>query len=159
VFGTNRFISTGNMFDDGTEQVIPVYADPQPQFGLVSFANHSQVTFLSDSQDQIAWAGYIDTSTELTYQLELWLNLRYDHDHRENKTETPQEFLDANPITGRAAIPATTGEKRSHTWDDWQPQAIIRFKATPDLNLYASYSRGFRSGGFNQTGVETAAAA
>ena len=28
-----------------------------------------------------------------------------------------------------------------------------------NLNVYASYSRGFRSGGFNQTGVATAAAA
>ncbi|MFZ1988368.1 MAG: TonB-dependent receptor [Alphaproteobacteria bacterium] len=158
-FGTQRFISTGNMFDTGAEQVVPVYKVPFPQFGTVSFANHSQVTFLVDSQHQFAWAGYIDTSTEITKQLELSLNLRYDNDHRTNTTDTPQEFLDANGITGRAAIPAHTGDKRSHTWDDWQPQAILRYAVTPDLNVYASYSRGFRSGGFNQTGVATAALA
>ncbi len=89
--------------------------------------------------------------------MELSLNIRYDNDRRTNTTETPQEFLDANPLIPRAAIPALTGDKRSNTWDDWQPQAILRFEATDDLNLYASYSRGFRSGGFNQTGVGAAA--
>ena len=27
----------------------------------------------------------------------------------------------------------------------WQPQAILRYSASDNLNLYASYSRGFRS--------------
>ncbi len=144
-FGTNRFISTGNMFDTNNG-VIPVYINPSTN------PLHPQYTFLSDGQDQFAWAGYVDTSTELTKDLELSLNLRYDRDHRTNITDTPQSFLDAfiNPF---ATTPVHTGDQRSKTWDDWQPQAILRYKATPNVNLYASYSRGFRSGGFNQTGV------
>ena len=98
-------------------------------------------------------------SYDVTDAIELSANMRYDNDHRENITLTPQEFLDANPITGRQAIPATTGEKRSHTWDAFQPQFIVRWQTTDDLSLYADYSRGFRSGGFNQTGVAQAASA
>ncbi|MEI9994346.1 MAG: TonB-dependent receptor [Rhizomicrobium sp.] len=158
IFATDRYISTGNTYDGTTDSgVQPIYRTPNPQFGLVSFAPQSQISFLADSQNQFAWAFYIDTSTEITDELELSLNARFDSDHRKNTTLTPQEFLDANPITSRAAIPATTGEQRSHTWDAFQPQAILRYTIDPDVNVYASYSRGFRSGGFNQTGVAAAA--
>ncbi|HEX4294917.1 MAG TPA: TonB-dependent receptor [Rhizomicrobium sp.] len=160
IFYTQRYISTGNMYDGTTDSgVQPVYRDPNPQFGIDSFAPQSQVSFLADGQNQFAWAGYIDTSYDIFDNLELSANLRYDNDHRENITLTPQEFLDANPITGRQAIPAVTGEKRSHTWSAFQPQAILRWQATDEINLYADYSRGFRSGGFNQTGVAQAAQA
>ena len=156
IFKTDRFISTGNMFDIADEGVLPEYRTPFPPV----FGPHGSISFLADSQDQFAWAGYIDTSYDLTEDLELSLNLRYDRDTRENTTETPQVFLDAgiNPILILNGLPPTlTGDKRKHTWDDWQPQAILRWQATDDLDLYASYSRGFRSGGFNQTGVGAAA--
>src|SRR5690606_11463944 len=40
----------------------------------------------------------------------------------------------------------------------WQPKLTLTWKPTPDLTLYGGYSRGFRSGGFNQTGVGAIAA-
>jgi len=160
LFATDRYISTGNMYDGPTDSgVQPIYRVPNPQFGLASFAPQSQISFLADSQNQFAWALYFDTSTEITDDLELSLNVRYDSDYRKNTTLTPQAFLDANPITGRAAIPATTGQMRSHTWDAFQPQAVLRYTVNDNINVYASYGRGFRSGGFNQTGVATAATA
>jgi len=158
-FSTDRYISTGNMFDAGDEGVLPIYRTPNPQFGTVSFDPRSQISYLADSQDQFAWAAYLATSTNITEQLELSLNVRYDRDKRENTTETPQEFLDANPVTGREAIAAISGQVREETWDDWQPQVILRYEVSDDLNVYGSYSRGFRSGGFNQTGVGATAAA
>jgi iron complex outermembrane receptor protein len=160
IFYTQRYISTGNMWDGPTDSgVQPVYRDPNPQFGTVSFDPQAQISFLADAQNQFAWATYLDMSYDILDSLELSVNMRYDSDHRENTTLTPQEFLDANPVTGRQAIPAHTGDKRSHTWDAFQPQVILRWQATDNLNLYADYSRGFRSGGFNQTGVAQAAAA
>jgi len=159
IYDTQRYISTGTMFDAADEGVKAIYRVPNPQFGISSFGPQSQISFLADSQQQFAWAAYIDTSYSITDALELSVNLRFDSDHRTNTTDTPQEFLDANPVTGRIAIPATTGEKRSHTWRDLQPQAILRYTASDNLNLYADFSRGFRSGGFNQTGVATASAA
>ena len=142
VFATRRYISTGNMIDTGNG-VFPVFYAPSTN------PLNPQFSYLADSQNNLAWAAYIDTSTSITDQLELSLNLRYDRDRRKNTTLTPTAFL-----PNVAGFPqGFTGQLRSHTWDDWQPQAILRFKATKDLNLYASYSRGFRSGGFNQTGV------
>ena len=152
IFNTDRFISTGNMFDANDEGVAPEYYTPFPYF-YPNFQPHGQVSFLADTQHQFAWAIYADTSYSITDQIELSLNARYDSDHREDTTDTPQFFLDL------ANIPTQTGDTRKHTWSAFEPQAILRYKPTTNLNLYVSYSRGFRSGGFNQTGVATAAAA
>ncbi len=158
IYVTDRFISTGNNFDANDSGALAVFRTPQPQFGTVSFDPLAQISFLADQQDQFAWAAYLNTSFDVTDALELSLNIRYDRDTRENTTLTPQEFLDANPVTMREAIPALTGDVREETWDDWQPQAILRYTVNDSLNLFASYGRGFRSGGFNQTGVGTTAA-
>ncbi len=148
---TNRFISTGNMQDLGTG-IFPVYRDPSanplnPQVD----ANGVRVagaTFLSDSQDNNAWAAFADVTFEINDQLELDTALRYDHDERENTTETPAQFLaltlDPN---------AFTGQVRKHTWSETQPKVTLRYKPTDNATLYGGWSRGFRSGGFNQTGV------
>ena len=154
-FATKRFISTGNEWDTGNG-VVPTFYDPTtpaPAYPTFTSNLNPQATFLSDAQSNFAWAAYLDTSLSITDQLELSANVRYDHDHRKNTTLTPQAFLTA------AAIPATTGLLREHTWDDWQPQFILRYEPMMNLSFYASYSQGFRSGGFNQTGVATAAAA
>jgi iron complex outermembrane receptor protein len=147
MFITDRFISTGNMFDIADEGVQATYYHPNAPV----FAPHGQISWLGDSQEQFAWAVYLDTSTDITDNVELSLNIRYDHDRRENTTKTPQFFLDA------AGIPGFTGDVRKNTWEEIQPQAIIRWTVNEHLNVYASYGRGFRSGGFNQTGVATAA--
>jgi iron complex outermembrane receptor protein len=48
---------------------------------------------------------------------------------------------------------------REVTFDAAQPKGTLRYKPTDDLTFYGGWSRGFRSGGFNQTGVGAAAAA
>jgi iron complex outermembrane recepter protein len=149
IFHTDRFISTGNEYDIGDTGVQPIYYTPNPPV----YQPNGQISFLSDGQNQFAWAVYFDTSTSITDDLELSLNFRFDSDHRKDTTDTPQVFLNM------AGIPALTGDSRAHTWSAFQPQAILRYQAMDSLNVYASWSRGFRSGGFNQTGVATAAAA
>lgn len=141
IYVTDRYISTGNQIDTGAG-VIPVYRTPSTD------PAHPQLTFLADSQDQFAWAVYLNTSFDIMDDLELSLNLRYDHDKRENTTLTPSAFLPCTP-----GPTCSSGLVRENTWDDWQPQAILRYTPTDDLTLFASYGRGFRSGGFNQTGV------
>jgi iron complex outermembrane receptor protein len=149
VIATDRFISTGNVFDDESGVVPEVKRDPLPRFA-------PQFTFLSDSQDNLAWAAFGELSYDLTDQLELSLALRYDRDERENTTETPQEFLPGPINCDTVPQPdpcAFTGQVRKETWDDYQPKATLRWKPGDDVTTYVGYSRGFRSGGFNQTGV------
>ena len=138
---TERFISTGNMVDTGAG-VYPVYKTPR-----LTGPNPS-ATFLSDGQNNNAWAVFGDATYEVTPQWEVDAALRYDEDSRRNTTDTPPAFL------AQLGDPtAFTGEVRKHTWSKLQPKGTLRYKPTETLTLYGSWSRGFRSGGFNQTGV------
>lgn len=141
---TDRFISTGNVFDLGTGVVPQVRRQPLPIF-------NPQFTYLADSQDNFAWAVFGNVDFDLTSRMEMSLALRYDRDERENTTKTPAEFIPA-ALVG-IAFP---GQVREETWDEWQPKITLRYKPTDDSMLFAGYSRGFRSGGFNQTGVGAA---
>jgi iron complex outermembrane receptor protein len=135
---TDRFISTGNMVNDGTG-VHPVYRQPRLT------GNNPSATFLADTQDNDAWAVFGDVTFEINDQLELDVALRYDEDKRENTTNTPPAFL-PDPS-------ASTGEVRSQTFSETQPKFTLRYKPSENTTLYGGWSRGFRSGGFNQTGV------
>ncbi len=148
---TDRFISTGNLVDRG-DGVPAVYETP-----LVDpanpFATNTNVTFLSDSQSNNAWAVFGDATYDFNPQWELDAAIRYDRDRRENTTDTPPQFLAEVDPTARS------GEVRDATFDAAQPKATLRYKPTDDLTFYGGWSRGFRSGGFNQTGVGAVAAA
>ena len=140
---TDRFISTGNLVDRG-DGVPAVYYTP-----LVDpnnpWATNTNVTFLADSQHNNAWAVFGDATYEFNSQWELDTAIRYDEDSRQNTTDTPQHFL-PDPT-------AHTGEVRHETFDAVQPKGTLRYKPTDNVTFYGGWSRGFRSGGFNQTGV------
>src|ERR1700722_16389765 len=148
---TQRFISTGNIVDRG-DGVPAVYETPliDPTNPI---ATNTNVTFLADSQSNNAWAMFGDATYEFSKQWELDAALRYDQDHRQNTTDTPPAFLAEVDPTAR------TGQVRDATFDAAQPKATLRYKPTDDLTFYGGWSRGFRSGGFNQTGVGAVAAA
>jgi iron complex outermembrane receptor protein len=140
---TDRFISTGNMVDTGAG-VFPVYRTPSTN------AANPQATFLADAQDNTAWAVFGDVTLDLNDQWELSLAGRYDEDEREQTTLTPDFWLGSLPN-------ASFGEVRTVTFDEFQPKVTLRYSPTDDLSFYGGYSRGFRSGGFNQSGVRDAA--
>jgi len=146
---TERFISTDNLIDRG-EGIPAVYETP-----LIDpanpYATNTNFTFLADSQNNNAWAAFGDATYEFTRQLELDAAIRYDEDERQNTTDTPARFL-PDPT-------AHSGEVRKHTFDAAQPKGTLRYKPNDNLTFYGGWSRGFRSGGFNQTGVGAVAKA
>jgi iron complex outermembrane receptor protein len=147
---TDRFISTGNVIDIGDGIVPEVKHTPLTKFVFPTCLPPAcrQFSYLADSQDNFAWAVFADLDFDITDRLEGSVALRYDNDERENTTETPAEFLPTP-----TAFP---GQVRKHTWDELQPKVTLRYKPAADRSLYIGYSRGFRSGGFNQTGVGAA---
>jgi iron complex outermembrane receptor protein len=148
LIATDRFISTGNMVDTGAG-VFPVYRTPSTN------PANPQATFLSDAQDNFAWSVFANLGYEILPEFRVDGSLRYDHDKRENTTLTPTAFLPNVP-----GFPAgATGQVREVSFDSWQPKVTLTWMPDPDVTLYAGWSRGFRSGGFNQTGVGAVAAA
>lgn len=144
---TDRYISTGNLVDTGAG-VFPVFRTPSTN------PLNPQATFLADSQDNFAWAVYVGLGYEFSKALRIDGSLRYDRDNRSNTTLTPPAFIPV--VTGFPA--GTTGEVRDRSFSSWQPKVTVTWKPVTNLTLYGGYSRGFRSGGFNQTGVGAVAA-
>lgn len=139
---TKRFISTGNMIDTGNG-VFPVFRAPSTN------PLNPQFTYLADGQDNFAWALFANAGYAFSPELRVDASLRYDRDRRRQTTLTPQAFLPVVP-----GVPqAQSGEVRTAVFDDWQPKLTLTWTPDPDLTIYGGYSRGFRSGGFNQTGV------
>jgi iron complex outermembrane recepter protein len=139
---TTRFISTGNTVDTGNG-AFPVFRSPSTN------PLNPQFSFLSDGQNNFAWALFANAGYEFTPEFRVDGSLRYDRDRRRQTTLTPQAFLPVVP-----GVPqAQSGEVRTATFDDWQPKITLTYEPSPDVTIYGGYSRGFRSGGFNQTGV------
>jgi iron complex outermembrane receptor protein len=152
---TDRFISTGNLADTG-DGVARVYKEPRTSTGFpfdFSIPN-PQVTYLSDSQDNFAWAVFGNLSVDFSDTWDATFSLRYDEDTREQTTETPPGFI-PSALEGDLV----TGQKREETWDAWQPKFTLRWRPRDNLTFYGDLSRGFRSGGFNQSGVAAAGVA
>ena len=144
---TQRYISTGNLLDF-QQGVFPVYRTPSTN------PASPQSTFLADSQNNFAWSVFGNLGYEFSDQFRVDTSLRYDRDKRVNTTLTPTAFLPNVPGFPQG----TTGQKRRATFDDLQPKITLTYQPNDDVTLYGGYSRGFRSGGFNQTGVGGVAA-
>ena len=152
---TNRYISTGGQIDRGLG-VFDVERDFRPQIFTDFFTDNvvddpsPQLGVLADSQDNFAWAVFGQIAYDVSDNVEAAFSLRYDEDTRENTTLTPAEYN----IPFNEGI--VFGEVREETWDALQPKVTVRWRPSDAWMLYADASRGFRSGGFNQSGVGTA---
>ncbi|MEQ1509761.1 MAG: TonB-dependent receptor [Sphingopyxis sp.] len=99
----------------------------------------------------------------LTDTLKVTLGLRYNDDSKTiSARSTTASFLAphggtsafASPFVGAFdADPATAGnqlfQNRNVSFSEWTGRAVVDWQVTPDNLLYASYSRGYKSGGIN----------
>jgi len=111
-------------------------------------------TFTSGDVDTKAWAVYADGSYNLTDTLQLSLGGRYTVDKREADIYRQIYFGAAgSPEMGNpnALLFRTDTDLRDLSREDkkFTPRVALNWKATPDQNVYASYSKGFKGGGFD----------
>ena len=81
------------------------------------------------------------------------LALRYDVEDRSSESLVPAAALDpftGGPINPGLAFGAFTPVEE--TFKQLQPKVSLSWQPTPDLNLYANWGIGFKSGGFNNQG-------
>jgi iron complex outermembrane recepter protein len=85
--------------------------------------------------------------------LTMGLALRYDVEDRSSESLVPAGALDpfsGGPINPGLAFGAFTPV--SETFKQLQPKLSVSYQPSPDLNLYANWGIGFKSGGFNNQG-------
>ena len=116
-----------------------------------------------DDFDTDVYAAFGQVEIDVFDKGELALALRYDEEDRKVKNKVPNvlnaqiygSLFGPQPInpaydgSGTDTIP-----NRDETFDEFQPKISYTHAFTEDLNAYASYGRGFRSGGFNSIGSE-----
>lgn len=94
----------------------------------------------SASVDTTAWAGFINANLDLTDTLTLTGGIRYTN---EKKDASVDQF--GSP----AGLADFTGFTDSLNDDSVTATASLQYQATDNLLVYASYDRGYKSGGFN----------
>ena len=83
---------------------------------------------------------------------------RYTWDERRSQIQR-NVYLGSSPFFGGTTPPIVrqTDFRGSADFKKFTPRASVTFKPTPDHTIYASYSKGFKGGGFDPRGVGTAA--
>jgi iron complex outermembrane receptor protein len=115
-----------------------------------------------DNFDTDVFAAYGQLEFDLGDTMELALALRYDKEDRKVSNAVPNVMssgLNIN-LAGQPINPAYIQfpngiPDRSRDFSEWQPKLTWRWSATDNMNVYASWGRGFRSGGFNSIGSES----
>jgi iron complex outermembrane receptor protein len=92
-----------------------------------------------------AYAAFGQATLRLTDRLAVTAGLRYTEE--EKAFDTTQKPANALPPTFAPPMFFTVADQATFT--DLSPRFSVEYQATPDALVYASYSRGFRSGGFN----------
>lgn len=126
--------------------------------------NPTDLLFWDDFETSVI-AVFGELAYDMSDSFELSLALRWDQEDRKVKNKVPNvaaSGLNLNtldPVTFQPGpinpgyLTNPTGiPDRSRTFDQLQPKLTARWSASDNVNLYASYGVGFRSGGFNSLG-------
>ena len=103
-------------------------------------------------------AGFADFTYDLTDQFAVSLGGRYTWDERQASILRQNYLFGPSPLfdgTGVTLGGPSTNFSGKRTFTKFTPRASVSFKPTPDHNIYASYSQGFKGGGFDPRGVGT----
>ncbi len=118
--------------------------------------NVTALTFGNVNTDTVAIFG--DFTYDFTPQLSVSLGGRYTWDTRRS-TVLRQVYLGGgSPFFGGTGTRFATTSDFNGTgkFEKFTPRASVSFMPTPDQNIYASYSKGFKGGGFDPRGQTTA---
>jgi len=97
-----------------------------------------------------SYAAFTQATYNLTESLSLTAGLRYSYE-KKDYTLDHKKIASGAPIINRTTI--------GDSWDSFTPMATLDYQATDNILLYASYSRGFKSGGFNGRPINEGAVA
>jgi iron complex outermembrane receptor protein len=127
--------------------LIPIVGAPAA-IALNPNTNSSALAYNFDSNHNTAYAVFGQINYDLSESLELSAALRYDRDERELTIMAPAQYL---PVFAFAS--GRSGDVRSADFDSAQPKVTLSWQPNDDWTVYGTYAEGFRSGGFNLSGV------
>ncbi len=123
---------------------------------ILQAANLTQGT--TGGVDTTSFAVFGDFSYDVTDDLSISVGARWTRDEKDARVFKANYVGLGSPITGRNVAPAATltNYTASATFEEFTPRLSITYALNEDLNVYAAYGRGFKSGGFDMRGDATA---
>ena len=105
--------------------------------------------------DTKTWSIFGDFTYDLTDQFSLSVGGRYTWDKRTSRilrTTFVGGYSDLFPPTDAVPIAVTSDFNGSATFKEFTPRASLSFKPNANHTFYATYSKGFKGGGFDPRG-------
>jgi iron complex outermembrane receptor protein len=102
-----------------------------------------------------SYAAFADVSYDVTDQLELSVGGRWTKDDKEGHVLRTTYLGLGSPYFGNTKaifVKQNTDYTNDRSFDQFTPKASISYKFTPELTGYATYGKGFKSGGFDMRG-------
>ncbi len=130
------------------------YADSRTDLGqgvvtqrFISFpSNPLKSISVSDKNQAQDYAVFGQAAYDIWGGLTAEASLRWDEEDKYDINLIPPAFV-ADPVR------APSGLVRTNSFYALQPKFTLRYKANDNVTAYASYGRGFRSGGFSPAGT------
>ena len=99
---------------------------------------------ISQHGETESYAAFSSADWALTEKITLSAGVRYTYEEKTLEPVGQQFFLaDGTPLQ-----PPVAAVHANENWDKWSPRLAAQYSFTDDLMAYASYSQGFKSGGF-----------
>ncbi|MDN3646164.1 TonB-dependent receptor [Pontixanthobacter aestiaquae] len=105
------------------------------------------------------WSIFGDFTYDISEQLSISLGGRYTSDKRTSRVLRTSFVGGFSNLFGGSGVPfaVTSDFNGSQTFEEFTPRASISYKPTENHNIYFTYSRGFKGGGFDPRGQTSAA--
>ncbi|WP_305098001.1 TonB-dependent receptor [Croceibacterium aestuarii] len=150
------------LYDDGgpLKGLVGAYylnAKADTAFDVRLFTSLAGLTGFTEADvDTETYAVFADFTYDLTEQWSVSAGGRYTWDKRTASILKQNYLGGGSPVFGGAGVPlggAATDFDGSADFKKFTPRVSLSYQPNPDHNIYASYSQGFKGGGFDPRGT------
>jgi iron complex outermembrane recepter protein len=148
----NQSVGTFDTYQGGIDYTIDVirdldlvvggdyYRDTRDLDPIDTYTGGARTTLSATKTTRESYAAYIDATYHVSDRLAVSAGGRYSHENVDYFT------FAQNVVTGAFTSPRVTS---SAGFSRFTPRATIRYEVAPQASIYASYSQGFKSGGWS----------
>ena len=146
--------ATGTVWDDRVNFVVGAFyykekaetRGPQRYFG--AYGPGAMQVFQSDYGSHTkAWALYAQTDIKITEPLKLTLGARYTEEKKDIMRFVASGDNMTDPLV--TGVDLGYGDVPDAKYSNFSPAATLSYEFSRNVNVYARFARGFKSGGFN----------
>lgn len=154
-----------NAFGPALEQLSALTGQSVEQLAAATAAANLGRDWLEQTSNNLnadSYALYADVSYALDDHWELSVGLRYTYDEKDFSifSEYQNEFV--IPVPGVAPVPFgliffdqfSPAQRQNDDWDSFTPRVVLQYAWSDQVSAYASFSEGFKAGGFNTLGLD-----